>query len=168
MSRSKSRFLLSIVVLIAVPAAAAGAQEDQPETAGQAVAAIDCQPVGASGLLAQADEAGWSSLPEIVDGLAPEPVPASTCNAWATCHNGTTKDCTGNSVCKSRDANCPGQRGYVECDGVKKWCPPCPCTCSASLDCFSDSDCCVGPCSSCSGVCVKDSPFAILGTCSCN
>lgn len=77
-----------------------------------------------------------AAVPDLIEGeplLAPDVggvvYTAGGCSAWATCYNGSTVDCSSSSssgTCSYQDANCPASWGYVECDGVRWWCPICP------------------------------------------
>lgn len=65
------------------------------------------------------------------------------CDATAFCWDGSTRHCYGNNStvsCTAVDSSCPSQRGYVTCDGVTTWCPPCPDTCPPDW-CEGDSEC---------------------------
>lgn len=66
----------------------------------------------------------------------------SLCDATAFCHDGTTRHCYSNSSatsCTAVDSSCPGQQGYVTCNGVTTWCPSCggcgPGWCEGESDC---------------------------------
>lgn len=61
------------------------------------------------------------------------------CSASASCHDGSTVSCEGNSSCSTVDSQCPwGEQGHVTCDGVTTWCPACPFNCSQAEDeCYS-------------------------------
>ncbi len=85
---------------------------------------------------------------------------ASSCSAWATCHDGSLVDCsTTSGSCQHQDASCPGQRGFVTCGSTTKNCPACPVQCP-DPNCQQGSACSgvgsCGPCGYCSG-----------GTCNC-
>jgi hypothetical protein len=57
------------------------------------------------------------------------------CNASATCNDGSTVSCEGNSSCSAVDSQCPwGEGGHVTCDGVTTSCPACPFNCSQAED----------------------------------
>jgi len=65
------------------------------------------------------------------------------CDAYADCYDGSVVSCTGASYCTYVDSSCPVQRGYVECDGVKTYCPSCPieeCVMDGKK-CGSDANC---------------------------
>jgi hypothetical protein len=65
----------------------------------------------------------------------------STCTATAFCWDGSTRSCSGSTLCKSVDSNCSYQRGYVECDSKRFYCPSCP-TCSMeNYSCDYHEDC---------------------------
>ena len=50
----------------------------------------------------------------------------SSCQVIEDCDALPDISCSGNT-CSASTRNCPGQRGYVKCDGVYTWCSqPCP------------------------------------------
>lgn len=75
------------------------------------------------------------------------PTQKSSCEATADCWDGSSKVCFGSSDCSARDSACPIQRGYVECDGTRTYCPVCPgCvtegdTCALAWECTSPPGC---------------------------
>jgi hypothetical protein len=65
------------------------------------------------------------------------------CDAFADCDDGSFVSCTGSSSCTFFDSACPLERGYVECDGVRTYCPICPfveCPLNGKK-CGTDADC---------------------------
>ena len=100
---------------------------------------------------------GWSHgcnppCPVKVDHNGPHPtwpLPApQLCTSTATCYDGSTVSCSGNT-CSAVDGNCDfGVRGSVTCNGVTSYCPQCPCdgtpvccTCDRTGDCFACCRC---------------------------
>lgn len=85
-------------------------------------------------------------------GNDPPPVGENAlCSATANCWDGSTRSCQGyNSTvsCTAVDSNCPGQRGYVTCDGTTTLCPACP-PGSCGEDWCQDEDACAISCSPC-------------------
>lgn len=85
---------------------------------------------------------GGSNLPS-ESLFPPQPNPANHCTSHAQCGDGSSLTCTSTtgSCSPGVDASCPKQRGYVICNGITQWCPPCPEP--PSLDCsrFSDQFC---------------------------
>jgi len=60
---------------------------------------------------------------------------AGSCQAQATCWDGSMVSCSSSSssgTCSYRDSACSPDplRGYVRCDGVTTWCPSHTCGCS--------------------------------------
>lgn len=110
----------------------------------------------AARVLSAADRAFLASLARMPIAPAPAakppkedpPVEAfALCTATADCWDGSTRYCEGNNSsasCTAVDSNCPGQRGYVTCDGVTTWCPVCetePCPegwCEGEQDCAAN------------------------------
>jgi hypothetical protein len=73
------------------------------------------------------------------------------CSATAYCWDGTTRSCQGNNSttsCTAVDSNCPGQRGYVTCDGATTYCPTCP-PGECGEDWCQDEDNCASSCYPC-------------------
>lgn len=104
--------------------------------------------------LSAADRAFLASLAAMPVAPAPAAKPPGSdppvgafalCTATANCWDGTTRYCEGNNSpasCTAVDSNCPGQQGYVTCDGATTWCPACedPCPpgwCDGEEDCAS-------------------------------
>jgi hypothetical protein len=112
--------------------------------------ALAASPPQAVRMLSAADQAFLASLASVG---APAATPAakhprtgsragsrpglekSACTASATCRDGSTVSCEGNSSCSAVDSQCPwGEQGHVTCDGGTTWCPACPFNCSQAED----------------------------------
>ena len=97
---------LAALGLIASPAMAAPA----PTAADQAFLAT----------LAAPDQTPTLAATHLITGK-------SACTATAICGGGLTISCAGVGSCLAADQNCAvGQNGFVQCDGRRTLCPPCP------------------------------------------
>jgi len=116
-----------------------------------AIPALAASPPRAVKALSTADQAFLSSLaaPARMPAAAPAAkhprtgsrtgskpgLEKSACSASATCSDGSTVSCEGNSSCSAVDGQCPwGEGGHVTCDGVTTSCPACPFNCSQAED----------------------------------
>lgn len=97
-------------------------------------------------------------VPQARGGEIPPPSGQSTCTA--TCGDGSTVMCSGNT-CSAVNENCSaGTRGYAECDGTYTYCAPttCPDSCTF-MECRQSCGCGFG--------CVADCLSTITCTCEC-
>lgn len=132
MSKKFLMLLLALCALVGTASAAempAAAPSDTPDGAPAANVALADAPLYGMGQTALAS-AGRG------DG------PAANCSAVASCHDGSTRSCSGSSTCTAVDSNCPNTRGYVRCDGATQYCPSCPpAPPSGPCDSFNNSYC---------------------------
>lgn len=75
----------------------------------------------------------------------PAPVPMSPVFCQADCGSYPDVSCTGASSCSAVDQNCPGQRGYVVCDGSYTYCPSCPECSEGAIRILRTDECCDYP-----------------------
>jgi len=108
-----------------------------------------------------ADQSLWSGKPATEGG----------CSAIADCDDGSHVTCSGDTTCTSIDSSCPASRGYVRCDGITKYCTPCPACSLSGSPCSTDAACRLEPgCDDCNCVLpfkVLDPAENIRGICSC-
>jgi hypothetical protein len=72
------------------------------------------------------------------------------CHASANCWDGSSRYCedhTNPANCTGVDSSCPGQSGYVSCNGSTSWCPPCPDPCPSGW--CDGADACAWACHPC-------------------
>lgn len=99
--------VLTLAVLMALPGAAVPATADAP------VPAVSSPSCGST-FLASAD--GIGGTPEV--------------DCTADCGPYANVSCWASGTCTAVDRNCAaGQVGYVECNGVRTYCPACPVYC---------------------------------------
>jgi hypothetical protein len=123
---------LVVLVLAAVAPASAEESAAAADLATLAAAAATPAAAGATG----AGGCGW---PDLAPALVADPVEASTSGVCtATCHDGSSRTCSGTS-CSAVDSACPSQQGYCwsNAEGYK-YCPTCPVE-----DCEHDGEPCV-------------------------
>ncbi|HEY3571298.1 MAG TPA: hypothetical protein VGP73_25460 [Thermoanaerobaculia bacterium] len=133
----------------------------------------------ASPATAASQPQGAPGLGAFLASLAPAPVtvakrPAiagkSICSASATCWDGNTVSCNGNSSCTTVDGDCSvDEPGHVTCDGATTPCPN-ACPCPAGFCDNRESDCSIScnPCSynfSCNATTCSSSCRCILRGC---
>lgn len=49
----------------------------------------------------------------------------ASCTATANCGSASPVSCSGSGTCTAVDRSCQTQRGYVQCDSIRTYCPPC-------------------------------------------
>lgn len=135
--------LVMLVFAAVVPVSAEESAADLDLAALAAAPAATPAAAGATG----AGGCGW---PDLAPALVADPVEASTSGVCtATCHDGSSRTCSGTS-CSAVDSACPNQQGYCwsNAEGYK-YCPTCPVE-----DCEHDGEPCVKDlqCGTCFGL----------------
>lgn len=117
-----------------------------PVPAAEAPAPVQCADANLSGILAPS----FLSVGDIGQLSV-------TCNE--DCDALPDISCSGNT-CSAVSRNCPGQRGYVVCDGVYKYCSePCPVCTDGNIRIVFTGQCC----SACDGTGYKDFQKCVNG-----
>lgn len=93
----------------------------------------------------QAEASTQPPAERVADGGLGEIGGQSACEATAQCQDGSEVSCEGSNQCHAYDQDCAGgERGYVECDGNKTYCPgPSECSCGDTRW-LQTEQCCYG------------------------